>query len=138
MTCVPSPAHALAGRRLPTLLLAACLCLPATMLLHAEEAPQDWVPSVLVLPDDMELLSERAIGSSIRMFSFSTGRDPEELLAEWEAALRATGHEIVHAQDDGLDRTIEFSGEGIINAKIVVKPAPLEGRAVIEFDASLP
>ena len=70
--------------------------------------------------------------------SFSTERDPEVLLAEWEEALRATGHEIVHAQDDSLDRTIEFSGEGIINAKIVVTPAPLEGRTVIEFDASLP
>jgi hypothetical protein len=130
----------LAGLRgqVRTLLLAACLSLAATMVLHADDAPQSWVPDVLELPADREVISDRSIGSTLRMFSVTTERDPEALLAEWEAALRASGYAIVQAQSDIVDQAIEFSGEGIGNAKIAVAPATADGRAVIEFDATLP
>jgi hypothetical protein len=129
----------LAGLRLPlrNILFAACLSLAATMILRAEEVPQGWVPDVLELPADMEVLTDRSIGSSLRMFSFSTESDPEALLIKWEEALTAAGYVIVQAQDDTLDQAIEFSGQGIGNAKIVLSPTNAEGRVVIEFDATL-
>ena len=49
MTCVPIPVRTRVRRLFPALLLATGLYLPATMVLHAEDAPQDWVPAVLVL-----------------------------------------------------------------------------------------
>ncbi|TCM82723.1 hypothetical protein [Rhodovulum steppense] len=119
------------------MLFAACLSLPATMILHAEEAPQGWLPEVVEMPADMEVITDRAIGSTIRMFSFSTGRDPDELLAEWEDALRTAGYTIQQAQGEILARSIEFSGQGIANAKMVVAPVVEGARSVIEVDATL-
>jgi hypothetical protein len=116
---------------------AACLSLPAGMILHAEEAPQGWVPEALSLPADADVLSDRAIGSNLRMFSFSTARDPDELMAEWEEALSQGGYTINQAQDELLGGSIEFSGQGISNAKIIIAPTTDGERAVIEFDATL-
>jgi hypothetical protein len=124
-------------RHLRALAFAACLSLPAAMILHAEEAPQAWVPEALSLPADADVLTDRAIGSNIRMFSFSTARDPDELIAEWEEALSRGGYTINRAQDALPVDSIEFSGEGISNAKIIVSPTTDGERAVIEFDATL-
>ncbi|MBC7157584.1 MAG: hypothetical protein H5U20_08730 [Rhodobacteraceae bacterium] len=118
-------------------LFAAVLTLPAAMILHAGEAPQGWVPEVLSFPADMEVLSDRAIGSTIRMFSFATARDGDALLAEWETALSEGGYAIVQAQGDILDSAIEFSGPGIVNAKIVVAPVTDGDRNIVEVDATL-
>ncbi|TCM87093.1 hypothetical protein [Rhodovulum steppense] len=122
---------------LRNMLFAACLSLSATMILHAEEAPQDWVPDVLDFPEDIEVLTDRAIGSTLRMFSFSTEQDAEALMVAWEEALRVAGYTIIQTQGEMLDATIEFSGQDIGNAKIVLTPTAGDERAVIEFDATL-
>jgi len=117
--------------------LVAVLVLAASIAALAEEALQEWVPEALEFPADMEVLSDRAIGSSIRMFSFSTARDGEELLDEWEVALKEAGFLINQSQDDILGLAIEFSGDDILNAKILVAPQSDGDVTVIEFDATL-
>jgi len=44
---------------------------------------------------------------------------------------------VTQGADDLLDRSIEFSGPGITNAKIIVAPTTDDGRSIIEFDATL-
>ena len=131
-------AHATRTLMLTTLASGALVVLCAGSALHAEEAPQSWVPGVLIMPDDIEVLTDREIGSSLRMFSFTTEVDVDELLATWEEELRIAGYTIVLAEVETLDRVIEFSGLGINNAKIAVTPSTLDDRKVIEFDATLP
>jgi hypothetical protein len=101
------------------------------------EMPQGWVPAALMMPADAEVLTDREIGSSLRMFSFNTAADVDELLAAWEEALRLAGFTITQQLDESLERVIEFSGEGITNAKIAVTPSMLDDLHVIEFDATL-
>lgn len=117
----------------------------ATLLMFAtsfsafaqEEVPQSWVPEVLEMPEDIEVLSDHQVGSSLRMFSFSTSADVDDLLDKWEDDLDLGGYTMLAAQIDTLDRVIEFSGQGISNAKIAVTPSQVEGRYVIEMDATL-
>jgi len=98
---------------------------------------QDWVPDELAIPEDAEVVRESAIGSSIRMFSFSTGADVERLFAEWEEGLTENGY-VVRESDVALsDRSIEFSGPGILNASISEGAIPGDDRTVIEFEATL-
>ena len=131
----------LAPARLREMLLAAILVLAASAILHAQDGladwTQDWVPDVLAPPPDAELLTDRAVGSTIRLFSFSTGVDIDQLFTGWEAALRDGGYRIDQGADDLLDRSIEFSGTGITNAKIVAGVTDQDGRTVIEVDATL-
>lgn len=119
------------------MLLALVLSLFATVIVYAEDMPQGWVPDVLVLPDDAEVMMDRAIGSSIRMFSFSTAQDVEALFGDWSVALEENGYTI-RAQQAELDETaIEFSGRDILNAKIATDVAGEGKRRVITFDATL-
>jgi len=130
-------------RRVPfrDMLMAAVLVVAASAVLHAqerlEEWTQDWVPSVLPIPEDAELLTDRQIGSSARMFSFSTDEDVDDLFVTWESALEDDGFQIDQAPDELLERSIEFSGSGIANAKIVAGVTDPDGRTVIEVDATL-
>lgn len=119
------------------MVFAAVLSLPASMVLLADETQPTWLPEVMELPMDMDLLTDRAIGSKLRMFSFSTDDDPESLLIEWEEALQMSGYTIDQAQDTVLDKVIEFSGQNINNAKVVISPISDDGRAVIQIDATL-
>ena len=119
------------------MIFAAFLLMPAAMILHAEETRPDWLPDELLLPADSEVLTDRAIGSTLRMFSFSTQSDAEALLIEWEQALRRGNYTIDQTREDVLDQVIEFSGHDIINAKIVIPPLNTDGRTVVEFDATL-
>lgn len=105
--------------------------------LAQDEVPQSWVPEVLEMPEDSEVLSDRAVGSSLRMFSFSTATDVDALLDQWEEALDLDGYTLLAAQIETLDRVIEFSGQGINNAKIAVQPIKIDGRYVIELDATI-
>ncbi len=98
---------------------------------------QDWVPAVLRMPADAELLSDRSIGSSVRMFSISTTEEVAPLLDEWQEALRLDGYVIDQGSSELLDGSVEFSGRGISNAKIVEAPTTADGLAVIQFDATL-
>ncbi|MBQ2263015.1 MAG: hypothetical protein II336_16840 [Loktanella sp.] len=121
-----------------TLVSAGFFVFAAGFAAQADEAPQSWVPDVLVMPEDIEVLTDREIGSSLRMFSFSTAVDVDELLADWEAKLREAGYTIVLAEVETLDRVIEFSGPDINNAKIAVTPSTMDDLHVVEFDATLP
>lgn len=118
-------------------LIAAWLVLVASTVVYADEHLQDWIPDVLAIPVDAEVVTDRAIGSTVRMFSIATGADVEELFAEWEESLNGNGYPVTQGADDLMDRSIEFSGPGITNAKIVVAPTTEDGRSIIEFDATL-
>jgi len=148
ITCAPSyptlatvvPGRLLAGARpfpIREVLLSAWLVLAATVLVYADELRQDWMPEGLTLPEDAEVVTDRAIGSTVRMFSISTGADVDELLAVWEENLGSSGYSVTQGADDLLKRSIEFSGAGIANAKIIVAPTTSDGRGLIEFDATL-
>ena len=117
------------------------LVLAATLALHAQ-APlsgwtQDWMPDILAVPEDAQLLSDRAIGSSVRIFSFDTAGDIDAIFADWQRALETGGFQIDQGMDDLLERSIEFSGTGITNAKIVAGATDDAGRTVITVDATL-
>lgn len=109
----------------------------AAAIVHADEQLQDWIPEVLTMPDDVAVVNEREIGSTIRMLSISTNADVDALFEDWEESLRTNGYLIQQGEDDILDRSIEFSGNGIGNAKIIVSPTEHDGRHLIEFDATL-
>lgn len=113
------------------------LSLFATVIVYADEISQSWVPEALALPSDAEIQTDRSIGSSIRMFSFSTATDVTKLFSEWTAALESDGYSI-RPQGAELEETaIEFSGQSIINAKIATKAASGSNKVVITFDATL-
>lgn len=117
---------------------AAAIVWLASIVAHAEIAVQDWIPEVLVFPEDAEVVADRAVGSAIRMYSVSTMADGAEVLGLWQSALEAAGFVINAGRDDLLPNSVEFSGPGIINAKIVATTSPVaEGRTLIEFDATL-
>jgi hypothetical protein len=118
-------------------LIAAWLVLLASAVVYADEHLQDWIPDILTMPDDAEVVTDRAIGSTVRMFSIATDADIDALFAEWEAGLNETGYPVMQGADDVLDQSIEFSGPGIANAKIIVAPTTDDGRTIIEFDATL-
>lgn len=105
----------------------------------ADIALQDWIPNVLDMPDDAEVVADRQIGSTIRMFSFSTQEDGSDLLREWQRALQENGYIIQSARDDLIENAVEFSGNGINNAKILATSVAGEGEngTLIEFDATL-
>lgn len=103
----------------------------------SREPIQDWVPEGLVLPDDAEVIHSREIGSTIRMFSIVTAEDADEILSRWRDYLDETGYIISETGVGALDRAIEFSGQGVSNAKIIISPSSAEGRNIIEFDATL-
>lgn len=119
------------------MLVAMCLVLASMAVALADEPVQDWIPEVLVMPEDAETLTDRAIGSTVRMFSIATSTDADALLQEWEESLAEGGYPVTQGSDDLLERSIEFSGPGITNAKIVLSPSTDDGRTVIEFDATL-
>jgi hypothetical protein len=121
--------------------MAAFIVIAASAVLHAqerlEEWSQAWMPTELAVPEDAELLTDREVGSTVRMFSFATAQDVEALFADWEVALESGGFQIDQSPDELLERSIEFSGTGITNAKIVAGHTDGDGRTVIEVDATL-
>jgi hypothetical protein len=118
-------------------MIAGWLGLAASAVVHAEEYLQDWIPDVLTMPDDAEVVRDHAIGSTVRMFSIATNADVDALFADWEESLSNNGYPVARGTDDLLDRSIEFSGPGIANAKIIVAPTTDNDRSLIEFDATL-
>jgi hypothetical protein len=123
------------------MLFAAVIVLAAAAVGQAQERmqawTQDWVPTVMGVPEDAELLRDREIGSSVRMFSFATGQDVDALMRDWETALQEAGFQIDSSQDELVERSIEFSGTGITNAKIVASVTDENGQTIIEIDATL-
>ena len=125
------------SRAIRDMLLVALLCLTASAIVHADEQLQDWIPQVLEMPEDVEVLADRAIGSTVRLFSIATATDVDALLSEWQESLTNGGYPVTRGSDDLMQRSIEFSGPGIANAKIIVAPSAADGRSVIDFDATL-
>jgi hypothetical protein len=56
---------------------------------------------------------------------------------DWEESLTSNGYPVSQGADDILGRSIEFSGPGIANAKIIIAPTTDGDRNIIEFDATL-
>ena len=81
----------LAIRAVRDAIIAAWLVLAASAVVYADEHLQDWIPDVLAFPDDAEVMTERAIGSTVRMFSIATGADVDALFADWEEGLNGNG-----------------------------------------------
>lgn len=125
--------------RLPIwdVVIAVWLAFTGSAIVYADEPLQDWIPDVLTIPDDAEVVTVRSIGSTVRMFSIATGTDVDALFADWEKSLRDNGFPVTQAADNLLDRSIEYSDPGIVNAKIIVAPTTHVGRGLIEFDATL-
>jgi hypothetical protein len=125
------------GGHLRDILFGLVLVIFAAVIVNADEIPQDWVPAALTLPDDAEVEMDRAIGSSIRMFSFSTEADVGALFGDWSTKLENSGYNIRAQQADLGQSAIEFSGHNILNAKIATAAASDGDRTVITFDATL-
>jgi hypothetical protein len=117
--------------------IAVALILRTATAAESQERLQDWFPVVLELPEDVEVLADRQIGSTLRMLTLRTSADVDELLMELEEALRANGCAVGRGRDDPLAGVIEFSGTSIANAKIVAVPRGSEDRGLIEIDATL-
>jgi len=128
-----------ASRRIPirNIAAAALIVLAASAIGYAEERLQGWIPEVLAIPEDAEVVTDRAVGSSVRMFSIATEADVDELFAEWEDSLSTNAYPVTGGQSELLEHSIEFSGPGIANAKIIVAPKVDGGPRIIEFDATL-
>ncbi len=120
---------ALFWRPLRDMIVAAFIVLSASAIVYAGERLQDWIPGVLAIPADAQVVTDRAIGSTARMFSISTAADVEMLFAEWEKSLSANGYQVTQTEGEISERTIVFSGPDIANAKIVL--APIRMRAAI-------
>lgn len=104
----------------------------------ADDAPQEWVPDVLNFPSDLEVVSSREIGSTVRMFTIGTHADPDALMDAWKQALQDNGFLIEQNFGNVLGSVIKFSGPGIGNAKIIVAPRKgNEETNIIKFDATL-
>lgn len=125
--------------RLPIwdVVIAVWFAFAGSAIVYADEPLQDWVPDVLTIPDDAKVVTDRSIGSTVRMFAIATSTDVDALFADWEKSLRDNGYPVTQAADNLLDRSIEFSGPGTVNAKIIVAPTTHVGRGLIEFDATL-
>lgn len=100
--------------------IAVALILRTTTAAESQESLQDWLPDVLELPEDVEVLADRQIGSTFRMLTIRTSVDVDELLVDWEEALREGGYAVGRGRDEPLDGVIEFNGTGIMNAKIIL------------------
>jgi hypothetical protein len=122
-------------------LLAVCiaiaLILRTTTAAESQEHLQDWLPDILELPEDVEVLADRQIGSTFRMLTLRTSVDVDDLLIDGEEALRANGYAVGRGRNEPLDGVIEFNGTGIVNAKIIVAPSGGDNGRVIEIDATL-
>ncbi len=125
------------GGHLRDVLLGLMLALFAAVIVYGDEIPQSWVPEALTLPDDAQVQMDRAVGSSIRMFSFSTGADLNKLFGDWSAALEGSGYSIRPQQAELDQKVIEFSGHNIMNAKIATAAARNGDGVVVSFDATL-
>jgi hypothetical protein len=120
---------------------AAMVLLLAVQTAQADSAPkpasQDWIPAAIELPADLEVTVDRAIGSSTRIFRFTTHEDGASLIARWSEALDAAGFQVEEPNPELDVEQIEFSGPGIGNAKISIQPSATDGLTTVLFDASL-
>ncbi len=109
----------------------------SVMPVLAEDHPQSWIPQEITLPDDIEIVTERSIGSVIRVFTFTTKEDGDALADLWRDALE-TGPYQVKPAAEGLDqRLIEFTGGRVQNGQIAFSRGADSTDTLVQFDASL-
>ncbi|OZB13000.1 MAG: hypothetical protein B7X55_13605 [Rhodobacterales bacterium 34-62-10] len=100
-----------------------CLGLSATVMFGATPAmaePRDftWIPAEISLPDDMEVVIDRSIGSANRILSFTTDAAVDELADTWRAALEKGPYQVQPAAEGMDQRLIAFSGGRVQNGQI--------------------
>ncbi len=105
--------------------------------LLAQGADQDWIPEELVLPEDMEIVTDRSIGSAIRVFTFTTAEDTDTLADRWREALTTGPYQVVPPAEGMDQRLIEFSGGNIQNGQIAFSQGAASTETTVQFDASL-
>lgn len=103
----------------------------------AQGNDQNWIPEELVLPEDMEIVTDRAIGSAIRVFTFTTAEDTDTLADRWREALSNGPYQVVPPAEGMDQRLIEFSGGNIQNAQIAFSEGAESTNTTVQFDASL-
>lgn len=117
--------------------LATIAALLVATVVYAGEVMPEWVPSGLSIPDDAEVMSNKSVSSSLKMFSMSTDADVDALFSQWKDDLRSEGYMVKRGASEFLGPTIEFSGPGILNAKIAEATTSRDDHTVIKFDATL-
>jgi hypothetical protein len=81
-----------------------------------KEARPTRVENARKMSHDAEVVTDRAVGSTLRMFSGTTDGDVDALFADWEERLNGKGNTVSQGADDLPDHSIEFSGPGIAHA----------------------
>ena len=114
----------------------AALCLTVAPA-FADMADHDWIPPEISLPQDMEVVIDRSIGSANRMLSFTTDEDPDTLADTWRAALEDGPYQVKPAAEGMDKRMIEFSGDRVQNGQITFLHGADSTRTTVQFDASL-
>lgn len=104
---------------------------------HADTPDQGWIPPEITLPQDMEIVIDRRIGSANRMLSFTTQQDADRLADTWRAALEQGPYQVKPAAEGMSGRLIEFSGGRIRNGQISFLPGAESTATTVQFDASI-
>lgn len=118
------------------------LGLSATVILGitpavAEQREFTWIPEEISLPDDMEVVIDRSIGSANRILSFTTDEAVDELADTWRAALENGPYQVQPAAE-GMDRRlIAFSGGRVQNGQISFMRGADSTATTVQFDASI-
>lgn len=114
--------------------VALCLALTPAM---AEQKEFTWIPEEITLPEDMEVVIDRSIGSANRILSFTTEAEVDVLADTWREAL-AQGPYQVKPTAEGMDRRlIEFSGGRVQNGQITFMRGADSTSTTVQFDASI-
>lgn len=117
-------------------LVLAALCLTLAPA-FADQTTHTWIPEEIALPQDMEIVIDRSIGSANRMLSFTTDEDPDSLADTWRAALEKGPYQVKPAAE-GMDRRlIEFSGGRVQNGQISFMHGADSTSTTVQFDASI-
>ncbi|SER86143.1 hypothetical protein SAMN04490244_103287 [Tranquillimonas rosea] len=103
----------------------------------AQEVRQEWIPAEIDLPDDMTVVIDRAVGSTVRVMKFTTGQQLGPLFTEWREKLETAGYDVERPRETTDRPEIVFSGRGIENAKIVAEPSADTGTEAVQLDATL-
>ena len=119
-------------------LAALCLSLVSAVTpAMADASNHDWIPAEITLPEDMEVVIDRSIGSANRLLSFTTDEDADALATMWREALE-NGPYQVEPTAEGMDgRLIAFSGGRVKNGQISFMPGADATRTTVQFDASI-
>lgn len=128
--------HAFKTARIASVALCLGLSLSLTPAI-AEEREFNWIPAEITLPEDMEVVIDRSIGSANRLLSFTTDEAVDVLADTWREALTQGPYQ-VKPTAEGMDRRlIEFSGGRVQNGQITFMRGADSTATTVQFDASI-